>query len=110
MQVMLILIDERDRKWTEEARAQAFSSMGQWIGELASQGKVRGGAPLQPEDAGFRVTAAETRDGPFTETKEVIGGYFVIEVSSMDEARRIAGTCPHAQFGTVEVREIIEMG
>jgi hypothetical protein len=48
-------------------------------------------------------------DGPYTETKEVIGGYFVIEAADLDEAVRIAEGCPAAAYGGVEVRQVMRM-
>jgi hypothetical protein len=49
-------------------------------------------------------------DGPFTETKEVIGGFFLIDCKNRKEAIEIAKKCPHNRVGTVEVREVIPMG
>ena len=48
--------------------------------------------------------------GPYVETKEVIGGYFVVEADSLDEAVDLARRCPGAAYGAVEVREILPMG
>lgn len=111
MEFMLIMIDERDRKWdNEEAQAQSFAAMGQWAGSLAQQNLLRGGAPLTPQDSGARIRKGTSYDGPFTETKEVIGGYFLVEADSLQAAKDIAQSCPHAAFATVEVREIIKMG
>jgi hypothetical protein len=45
-------------------------------------------------------------DGPFVEAKEVMGGFFVIEAGNYDEAVELAKTCPHIEFGTIEIREI----
>ena len=53
---------------------------------------------------------ATVTDGPFTETKEIIGGYFIIDCESREEAIEIAKKCPHGRVGTVEVRQIIPMG
>ena len=49
-------------------------------------------------------------DGPFAEAKEVIAGYFVIEAPDVESAVAIAAKCPNAEFGSVEVREIVPMG
>jgi hypothetical protein len=52
--------------------------------------------------------AARAVDGPFTETKEMIGGYFIIQAKDLDEAVKVAGGCPHQRYkGTIELREII---
>ena len=49
-------------------------------------------------------------DGPFAESKEVIAGYFIIEAPDIQAAVAVAARCPNAQFGSVEVREIVPMG
>ena len=86
MQFMLIFGSARDAKSDESV----FPEMGKFAGELAAQGKIRGGAPLHPEEEGARVRLASGKavvtDGPFTETKEVIGGFFMLECK--DRRRR----------------------
>jgi hypothetical protein len=110
MQFMLILGSERGAKFDESV----YPEMGQFAGELASQGKIRGGSPLHPEETGARVRLSRGKpvvtDGPFTETKEVIGGFFMIDCKDMQEAVAIAKRCPHLKNGFVEVREVIPMG
>jgi hypothetical protein len=75
---------------------------------------MRGGAPLHPveEGARIRVTGGEASvtDGPFTETKEIIAGYFMVDCDSREEAIEIAKQCPHARAGIVEVRQVIPVG
>ncbi len=79
-----------------------------WFKRLTDQGKAIAGNPLQPEGKivsgkGGRVVA----DGPFAESKEAIGGYFLLQVSSMDEAVAIAQGCPGLPYGArVEVRPV----
>ena len=91
-----------------------FAEMGEFGGKLAAQGKMRGGAPLRPGSEGARIRVSDgvatVTDGPFTETKEIIGGYFMVECADRDEAIEIAKTCPHARIGLVEVREVIPVG
>jgi hypothetical protein len=48
-------------------------------------------------------------DGPFAETKEIAGGYYIVEAASRAEAIELAKRCPHAKWGTVEVREVIDV-
>jgi hypothetical protein len=110
MEFMLIFLSDRDAEDDESV----YAEMGKFAGELAGQGKMRGGAPLHPEEEGARVRASRgkpvVKDGPFTETKEVIGGFFMIECKSRKEAIEIAKRCPHNKVGTVEVRQVIPMG
>jgi hypothetical protein len=111
MQFLMIILDDRDAPEPDPA---IFEAMGEFAGELAAQGKILGGSPLTPEQEGARVRQrgrkAMVTDGPFTETKEVIGGYFLVECESRDEALEIAKRCPHVRRGTLEVREVIPMG
>jgi hypothetical protein len=60
---------------------------------------IRPGPPNWPPQAGVI-------DGPYPETKEIIGGYFLIEAASYDEAVEIALSCPHVDLGRIEVREV----
>lgn len=110
MDFMLIMITDRDAP----EDPSVYPEMGKFAGELAGQGKLRGGSPLHPEAEGTRVRVRDGRpvvtDGPFTETKEVIGGYFLIDCKSAEEAVAIAQRCPHNRIGVVEVRQVIPMG
>jgi hypothetical protein len=81
-----------------------------WRAKIEAEGHFVGSAKLKDEggrivsgsDGNFRVT-----DGPYTEAKEVIGGYFTISAADYDEAVEIARGCPHAKYGSrIEVREI----
>ena len=110
MEFLLIMITDRDAP----GDPSIFPEMGKFAGELASQGKIRGGSPLHPETEGARIRASggapAVTDGPFTETKEVIGGYFLIDCESREEAVEIGKRCPHNKIGVVEVRQVIPMG
>ncbi len=81
-----------------------------WFERLRSQGTVSSGHPLT--NSGKTVSGKKGRtvaDGPFAESKEAVGGYFLLHVSSMDEAVEIAKGCPALEHGlTVEVRQIAE--
>ena len=88
--------------------------MGQWMAwfnRLTEEGKVTGGNPLEP--AGKFVSGKNGRvvaDGPFAEAKESIGGYFLLQVGSIDEAVAIAQECPGLAYGIkVEVRALAEI-
>ncbi len=110
MQFMFILSEDPDKVKTEEA----VQRTGEFAMDLLAKGKLVGGAPLRPQSEARRVRnqggAVKVMDGPFAETKEVIAGYMVIEAGSLDEATEIARACPNAEFGSVEVREIVPMG
>jgi hypothetical protein len=79
--------------------------------ELRESGKLVGGDALQPISTAtsIRVRDGETltTDGPFAETKEVLGGYYLIDVETIDEALEWASKIPGAQYGTIEVRPVV---
>jgi len=102
-----ILIMLADREAPEDPSISP--EMGRFAGELAGNGKLRGGAPLVSEAEGARVTGARVDNGPFP-SRVVVGGYFVVDCKSRAEAISIARRCPHARVGTVEVRQLVAMG
>ena len=79
--------------------------------ELRQSGKLVGGDALQPISTAtsIRVRDGETltTDGPFAETKEVLGGYYLIDVETIDEALEWGAKIPGAQYGTIEVRPVV---
>jgi hypothetical protein len=115
----LILIghDERGGKTLSEAEHHAlFAGYQKYEVDLKRAGVLLGGEPLLPTETACRINTEGGKrkivDGPFTESKEIIGGYFVLEVKSREEAVEWASRCPAAQLGGwsyVEVREIQEL-
>jgi len=108
-QFALLLRDNRNgvAGFSPEEMQQLVQKYGNWRKSL--QAKAVGGQKLT--DNGGRVLRKQNgkpviSDGPFTEAKEVMGGFFVIEASGYDEAVELAKTCPHMDFGSIEVREI----
>lgn len=106
MEFMLLMIV--DRKGAPAREPVGMPEMGKFADGLASQGKIRGGAQLHPEAAAARVQVRDGKaivtDGPFAQSKEVIGGSFIVEAPSRAEAIEIAKRCPQARAGIVEVR------
>jgi hypothetical protein len=80
---------------------------------LVDQGIFRGGDPLAPTTAATTVRVREGQrlmtDGPFAETKEVLGGYYIVECDDLDTALEAAARCPGALYGSLEVRPLAEM-
>lgn len=93
-----------------EEMQQVIDKWMAWFNGLKNEGKVVGGSPLEPE--GRLVTSKNGRivsDGPFAESKETIGGYFLLSVTTMDEAVVIATDCPGLPYGVnVEVRPMAD--
>jgi len=81
--------------------------------DLNSTGHYLYASPLQPTSATTSVTVRDGKpivtDGPFAETREQLGGYFMIEARNVDEAIDIAARIPGARIGTVEIRPILEL-
>ncbi len=89
---------------------KAYDGYTQW---LRDQGWMLGGDALHDTRQATSVRVADgerlVTDGPFAETKEQLGGYYLVEVENLDDAIEAAGRCPGAQHGTVEVRPILPM-
>jgi hypothetical protein len=92
--------------------AEVVAAVAEFAMRLAAEGRLRDGRQLR--DGGFRVEPAEGAgravDGPFTEAKELIGGYFVVECDSVDEARELALANPHRRIGPVVVQPVLPYG
>lgn len=107
MEFMLLFVTRKDATGGPE---DGPAEMKRLAGELASQGKLRRGAPLRPESEAARIRTLGglpiTTDGPFAESKEVLAGFWIIDVASRDEAIEIARRSPHARHGSVEVHPL----
>jgi len=109
VEFMLLIEDRRD----EAPRASVgVEEMGKFARELTAQGVLRGAAgPLRPESEGARVRVkngvAIVTDGSFAEAREVVGGYFVVDVPDRAAAIEIAKRCPYARAGVIEVRAMV---
>ena len=85
----------------------------EWRGRIASNGRSISGHKLKDGEGRLlrgKVGAPVVTDGPYAEATEVIGGLFVIDARDYDEAQRLASDCPHLEFGTIEIREIQQLG
>jgi len=89
---------------------QLMQDMGKLIEEMTRDGSLVTTAGLRPTAEGVRVRQRKSKqsvtDGPFTETKEVIGGFFLLTCETREQAIDIARECPAAQWATIEVREL----
>lgn len=89
-----------------------YAEVGAWYEKWGATGRLEAGRQLQGPDTARTVRGSGVTDGPYIETKEVLGGYSVIEADSMDEAAEIAKTWPGVDHGwiTIELRPVLEMG
>lgn len=114
MQFMLILSEDPDLIVTDDDRELAVQRVGEYAMGLLGDGVLTGGSPLHPIGEAKKIRTRDgvrrVLDGPFAESKEVIAGYFLIEAPDVAAAVAIAARCPNAEFGSVEVREIVPMG
>lgn len=113
MQVVMMLLGTHD-KIADNAPRDDVQKIGGFAMKLASEGKLKGGQQLRGLEEGFRVASdgevGRIIDGPHAELKELVGGYFELEVESMEEAKAIAAQCPHLNTGSVVVMPVVPRG
>jgi hypothetical protein len=112
----LLLIHVNEQFWdnlSENDRQLAYAEYRQLIEQVKSSGKYVGSARLQPSSSATSVRVRDGRrlvtDGPFAETREQLGGYFLVEADTVDEAVAIAALIPAARHGTIEVRPVMDV-
>lgn len=109
----MLLIYADEGVWTEPERQACYNESAELCHALADKGQFLGANPLQPVATATSVKVREGRrfvtDGPFAETREQLGGYFLVDAKDLDEAISIAGRIPGARKGTVEIRPIVEL-
>ncbi len=92
----------------ETAGREAYQRMLDWTADLQQRGLLINSSALAHSHEGARVQVRDGRrsvvDGPFAESKEMIGGFFLLDLATQDEAVALAAECPAAQWATVEVR------
>ena len=111
----VMLIYEREAEWasmSEEEQGKVFAEYMAFTDSIRKSGNYINGEALQPTAAASTVRVregrAKTTDGPFAETKEQLGGLYLVEAKDLDEALAIAGRMPGARYGSVEVRPVID--
>ena len=108
----LICADTWMEKMTETERRDHFEEYREFTDELRARGQLVAANRLQPPETATTVRVrngrVSTTDGPYAETKEQAGGFYVIETRDLNEALRVASRIPGARYGSVEVRPIAE--
>ena len=114
-----LLIYSDQSSWADlsdgEKAAQRANEMPRWISAMEELGKADPGLTGYELDAGSTAKVVRVRDGesivtdgPYAETKEIIGGLFVLDLPDLDEAIRLASLVPSAEYGSMEIRPIVE--
>jgi hypothetical protein len=111
MQYMLLIYG--DERLDDAERQACYRESARLAHELDAAGQYLGAAPLHPTSTATSVRVRDGRrlvtDGPFAETREQLGGYFMVEAADLDEAIAIAARIPLATRGTVEVRPVVRL-
>jgi hypothetical protein len=109
----MLLIYTDEQAWTEPERERCYAESTELAHQLAQNGQFLASAPLQPIATATTVQVRDGRrlvtDGPFVETREQLGGYYLIDAKDLDEAITIAARIPGARKGTVEIRPVLEI-
>jgi hypothetical protein len=112
----MLLIYNREADWAklkEQDQGALYAEYGVFTEGIRKSGHYKAGDPLQPIATATTVRVRNgktvTTDGPFAETREQLGGYYIVDAKDLDEATAIAARIPSVRTGSIEVRPIMEM-
>lgn len=109
----MLLIYAPENAWTPKERQACYDESTELTQELHARGQFVAASPLQSVATATSVRVRDGKslitDGPFAETREQLGGYFLVEAKDLNEALAIAGRIPGARKGVVEVRPVVEL-
>lgn len=115
MKYMLLIYDD-EKLWAEMSEAERQTIFGEYMqfsGDIRRSGNYHAGAPLQPTSTATSVRLRDGKrlvtDGPYAETREQLGGYYLVEAKDLDEAIGLAARIPSARIGTIEVRPVMDL-
>jgi|SRR5450755_172786 hypothetical protein len=113
MQYLLLIYDNEAswNKMTEADKAAMYKEYGEFTQDIVKSGHHKAGHQLEPIATATTVRVRDKKrvvtDGPFAETKEQLGGFYMIEAKDLDDAIALAARIPSARFGSIEVRPIV---
>ena len=106
----MLLVYTDEKSWADDEREHCYGESAQLCHDLQSRGQYVSANPLQPVTTATSVRVRNGKpvvtDGPFAETREQLGGYFMIEAKDLNEVIAIAARIPGARKGTIEVRPV----
>src|SRR5690348_18461346 len=109
----MLLVYMNENAMTDDERLHCYVESAQLTQDLNAKGQYLAAAPLHSVSTATSVRVREGKrlvtDGPFAETREQLGGYFLIDARDLNEAIDIAGRIPGARLGTVEIRPVMEI-
>lgn len=109
--MLLVYMDEQ--AMTDEERQHCYVESAQLTQDLSAKGQYVAAGPLHSVATATSVRVRDGKrvvtDGPFAETREQLGGYYVVEANDLDEAMAIAERIPPARYGTIEIRPLMEI-
>lgn len=109
----MLMIYQDEQVLNDDEREDCYRESTQLAQDLTARGQFIAAAPLYPTSMATSVRVREGKrlvtDGPFAETREQFGGYFLVDAKDLDDALRIAARIPAARRGTVEVRPVLEI-
>jgi hypothetical protein len=109
----MLLIYTDEKSYTDTERESCFAESVALTHQLNEKKQYLAASPLHPVATATSVRVREGKrlitDGPFAETREQLGGYYLVDVKNLDEAIEIAGRIPGAKKGTVEIRPVFEL-
>ncbi len=109
----MLLIYSDEQAWDDDEREHCYQESAELGQRLHSRGQFLAASPLHPVSTATSVRVRDGKalitDGPFAETREQLGGYFLIEAPDLDQAIGIAAQIPGARVGTVEIRPVMEV-
>ena len=110
----MLLVYADEKVLDEDYRQKCYVESAQLARDLHAAGKFVGASPLHPVATAKSIRVREGKtvvtDGPFAETREQLGGFYLVEARDIDEAASIAARIPPAARGTIEIRPVMEIG
>jgi len=114
MRYLLLIYTEEQLEASPDAMAAEFEAYARFTNEVRDRGIYEAGEALRPTSTATTVRVRDgqtvTTDGPFAETKEALGGFYMVDATDLDDAIQLAAKIPGAKHGSIEIRPIFEYG